>query len=158
MSRFPCRDFLPGFRRGLLRIIELSQQIVLLRHEVRERNLAITRREDIRDLFVDTFYFGCEADDALNYTAFNTAANELGVALKAMFSSDLGHWDVVDFGEILSDAYAPVERGLMTEEDFRDFAFVNPVTFTPRMNPDYSKGTVVEGAVDALLRARGQAA
>jgi predicted TIM-barrel fold metal-dependent hydrolase len=54
--------------------------------------------EDIRDLFVNNLYFGCEADDAMNYTAFNTKANKFGVKLKAMFSSDLGHWDVVPLG------------------------------------------------------------
>ena len=122
------------------------------------KHLGITCREDIRDLFVENFYFGCEADDSLNYTAFNAKANKLGVKLKAMFSSDLGHWDVVDFGEILSETYEQVEHGLMTEEDFRDFVFTNPVTFTTRMNPDYFKGTVVEDAVEKLIARKGQAA
>jgi predicted TIM-barrel fold metal-dependent hydrolase len=103
--------------------------------------------EDIRDLFVDSFYFGCEADDAMNYTAFNAKANKFGVKLKAMFSSDLGHWDVVDFGEILVKAHEQLEKGLMTEGDFRDFVFTNPATFATRLNPDFFKGTVVEDAV-----------
>jgi len=111
----------------------------------------ITCKEDIRDLFVNNLYFGCEADDALNYTAFNTKANKLDVKLKAMFSSDLGHWDVVDFGEILSETYEAVEKGLMTEEDFEDFVFTNPATFATRLNPDYFKGTVVEDEVAKLI-------
>jgi predicted TIM-barrel fold metal-dependent hydrolase len=115
------------------------------------KHLDIEKKEDIRDLFVNNFYFGCEADDALNYTAFNTKANKFGVRLKAMFSSDIGHWDVVDYGDILSETYEAVEDGLMTEEDFRDFVFTNPATFATRMNPDYFKGTSVEGAVDRLL-------
>jgi predicted TIM-barrel fold metal-dependent hydrolase len=106
----------------------------------------IKSKQDIRDSFVKPFYFGCEADDSLNYTAFNTKANQLGVKLKAMFSSDLGHWDVKDFGDVLHEAYEQVERGLMTEEDFRDFVFVNPVTLQTRVNPDFFKGTVVEDA------------
>lgn len=122
------------------------------------KHLGIEKKEDIRDLFVDSFYFGCEADDALNYTAFNTKANKLGVRLNAMFSSDLGHWDVVDFGEILSETHEAVEKGLMSDEDFRDFTFANPARFATRMNPDYFKGTAVEGAVDALLAERGAAA
>jgi phosphotransacetylase len=94
----------------------------------------------------------------MNYTAFNRRANKFGVELKAMFSSDLGHWDVVDFGEILSETYEQVEKKLMTEEDFRDFVFTNPVTFATRMNPDYFKGTVVEDAVDKLISRKGRAA
>jgi predicted TIM-barrel fold metal-dependent hydrolase len=114
--------------------------------------------EDIRDLFIDSFYFGCEADDAMNYTAFNSKANKYGAKLKAMFSSDLGHWDVVDFGDILSETYEQVEKELMTEDDFRDFVFINPVTFATRLNRDYFKGTVVESAVDRLLADRSAAA
>ncbi len=110
----------------------------------------IKRKEDIRDAFAGPYYFGCEADDSLNYTAFNAKANQMGVKLKAMFSSDLGHWDVKDFGDVLHEAYEQVERGLMTEEDFRDFVFVNPTTLQTRVNPDFFKGTVVEGAVSKL--------
>ncbi len=115
------------------------------------KHLDITCKEDIRDLFVDNLYFGCEADDALNYTAFNTKANKLGVKLKAMFSSDIGHWDVVDFGEVLSETYEQVEKGLMTEENFEDFVFKNPASFATRLNPDYFKDTVVEDAVTKLI-------
>jgi predicted TIM-barrel fold metal-dependent hydrolase len=122
------------------------------------KHLGITCKEDLRDLFVNNFYFGCEADDALNYTAFNTKANKMGAKLKAMFSSDLGHWDVVDFGEILSETYEQVEKGLMTEQDFEDFVFTNPVTFATRLNRDYFKGTAVEGAVDKLLADHDKAA
>ena len=114
--------------------------------------------EDIRDLFVNNFYFGCEADDAMNYTAFNAKANKFGVKLKAMFSSDLGHWDVVDFGDVLVEAHEQAEKGLMTEDDFRDFVFTNPVTFATRLNPDYFKGTAVEDAVAKITGAKSHAA
>ncbi len=120
--------------------------------------LEIDSAEELRDLFVDNLYFGCEADDSMNYTAFNAKANKFGVKLKAMFSSDLGHWDVVDFGDVLHEAHEQVDNGLMTEEDFRDFVFTNPATFVTRLNPDYFKGTVVEGAVDKLLVDRSKAA
>src|SRR5436190_12859790 len=93
------------------------------------KEVAIERREQIKDLFVTPFYFGCEADDSLNYTAFNAKANKMGAKIKAMFSSDLGHWDVVDFGDVLHEAYEPVERGLMSEQDFKEFVFTNPMTF-----------------------------
>ena len=113
--------------------------------------LGVTTCEEIRDLFIDNFYFGCEADDAMNYTAFNSKANKFGVKLKAMFSSDLGHWDVVDFGDVLAESYEQTEKGLMTEDDFRDFVFTNPPRFVTRTNPDYFKGTVVEDAVAKLM-------
>jgi hypothetical protein len=110
-------------------------------------DVKIDRAEDITNLFAEPFYFGCEADDALNYTAFNAKANKFGVKIKAMFSSDLGHWDVLDFGHVLHEAHEQVERGLMGEEDFKDFVFTNPLTFQTRVNPDFFKGTAVEGAV-----------
>jgi hypothetical protein len=120
--------------------------------------VSIKRREDIRDLFATPFYFGCEADDSLNYTAFNSKANKMGAKIKAMFSSDLGHWDVLDFGDVLAEAHEPVERGLMSEEDFKDFVFTNPMTFQTRVNPDFFKGTVVEGAVGDSLGSKTKAA
>ncbi len=120
--------------------------------------LNIEKAEDIKDLFTGNFYFGCEADDAMNYTAFNGPANKFGARLKAMFSSDIGHWDVPDIGAVLHEAHEQVDRGLMTDEDFQDFVFTNPVTFQTRANPDFFKGTRVEGAVEQFLTDRGQAA
>lgn len=111
------------------------------------RDVAIARAEDIITLFAEPFYFGCEADDSLNYTAFTARANKFGVKIKAMFSSDLGHWDVLDFGHVLHEAHEQVEHGLMGEDDFKDFVFTNPLTFQTRVNPDFFKGTAVEGAV-----------
>ncbi|MSQ52088.1 MAG: amidohydrolase [Betaproteobacteria bacterium] len=118
----------------------------------------IDKKQDIKESFVDRFYFGCEADDSLNYTAFNAKANKMGAKLKAMFSSDLGHWDVKDWGGVLEETYEQVERGLMTEEDFRDFVFVNPVTLQTRVNPDFFKGTCVEGAVASYQTKSARAA
>jgi hypothetical protein len=74
----------------------------------------------------------------------------MGAKLKAMFSSDLGHWDVLDFGDVLHEAYEQVERGLMSEEHFKDFVHTNPITFQTRVNPDFFKGTDVESAAAPL--------
>ena len=106
----------------------------------------IEKAEDIRDLFVPNFYFGCEADDPLNATAFNRKMNPFGAQLRAIFSSDIGHWDVPDMTEVLEEAYELVEDEVITEEDFRDFVFTNPVSLWAGMNPDFFKGTVVETA------------
>jgi predicted TIM-barrel fold metal-dependent hydrolase len=113
----------------------------------------IERAEDIRDLFVPNFYFGCEADDPLNATAFNTKMNPFGARLKAIFSSDIGHWDVPDMTEVLEEAHELVEHGVITEKDFRDFVFTNPVTLWTGMNPDFFKGTVIEQAAAQIIAA-----
>jgi len=72
--------------------------------------------------------------------------NPFGARLRAIFSSDIGHWDVPDMTEVLEEAYELVEHGLLTEDDFRDFVFTNPATLWTGMNPDFFKGTVVEQA------------
>jgi hypothetical protein len=113
----------------------------------------IKKEEDIRDLFVPHFYFGCEADDPMNATAFNTKANPFGAQVRAVFSSDIGHWDVPDMTEVTDEAYEMVEHGVITEADFRDFVFTNPTTLWTGMNPDFFKGTVVEKEVDKLMAA-----
>src|SRR5438445_939771 len=72
----------------------------------------ISRKEDIRDLFVPRYYFGCEADDPLNAWAFNRKANPMGARLNALFSSDIGHFDVPDMTEVVPEAHELVEDGL----------------------------------------------
>ena len=42
-------------------------------------------------------------------------------------SSDIGHWDVPDITEVLEEAYEMVEDKVITEDDFKDFTFTNPV-------------------------------
>ena len=110
----------------------------------------ITRAEDIRERFVPRFYFGCEVDDPMNALAFDTRLNRFGARLNAMISSDIGHWDVPEADQVLCEAYESVERGLLTEEDFRRFVFVNPARLHTGMNPGFFEGTVVESAVAEL--------
>jgi predicted TIM-barrel fold metal-dependent hydrolase len=111
----------------------------------------IDSKQDVHDRFVPSFFFGCEADDPGVAWAFNTKANPLGARLSAMFSSDMGHWDVPDMTGILEEAYELVEKELLTPDDFGDFVYGNPVRFYTRLNPDFFKGTRVEADVDALL-------
>jgi predicted TIM-barrel fold metal-dependent hydrolase len=111
----------------------------------------IEKPEDIRDLFVPNFYFGCEADDPMNASAFNTKVNPFGAQLKAIFSSDLGHWDVPDMTEVTEEAYELVEKGAITQDNFRDFVFTHPAKLWTDMNPDFFRGTVVEKDVKKLL-------
>ena len=118
----------------------------------------IERPEDLRRLLTETFFFGCEADDPLNAWAFNAKVNPYGARLHAMFGSDLGHWDVPDAEQVVVEAYEMVERGLITEQDFRDFTFANPVRLHAGMNPDFFAGTPVEQEAATELRATAQAA
>jgi predicted TIM-barrel fold metal-dependent hydrolase len=111
----------------------------------------IEKKSDLKDLFVPRFYFGCEADDPTNAWAFNNKANPMGARLNALFSSDVGHFDVPDMAEVVPEAYELVEHGLIDDNDFRDFMFTNAVRFWGEVNPDFFKGTVVEKAAAAVL-------
>jgi hypothetical protein len=110
----------------------------------------IEQAEDIRELFVPRFYFGCEADDPSVAWAFDTRVNPMGARLRAMFSSDLGHWDVTRMDAVLAEAHELVERQLIGEDDFRDFVFTHPARFYTSVNPDFFRGTRVEAEVADL--------
>ena len=112
---------------------------------------AIEKPEDVAELFVPRFYFGCEADDVGVAQAFDTRANPFGVRLRAMFSSDMGHWDVPDMAGIVEEAFELVEERLLSDEDFRDFTFANPVRFYTSANRDFFRGTCIESDVARLL-------
>jgi hypothetical protein len=111
----------------------------------------IEKKEDIRDLFVPRFYFGCEADDPMVAWAFDTRINPMGARLRAMFSSDMGHWDVPEMSGILEEAWKLVEKGQVNEENFRDFVLTNPVRFYTSVNPDFFVGTRVEETAAQIL-------
>lgn len=111
---------------------------------------AMTEIGALRKLFVDPFYFGCEADDRMISVAFNRRLNPLGRVLKPVFGSDIGHWDVLDATSVLSEAWNLVNAKLLTPENFRDLTFVNPAMMHLTMNPDYFEGTVVADAARKL--------
>ena len=73
----------------------------------------ISRKEDWVDLYAKPFYFGCEADDRTNAWAFSRN-NPFGSKLNAIYSSDIGHFDVVDMRDPLPEAYELVEDGLIS--------------------------------------------
>jgi predicted TIM-barrel fold metal-dependent hydrolase len=110
----------------------------------------IQRVEDFRELFVDPFYFGCEADDPMNSWAFADKVNPLGARLHALFSSDIGHWDVPVLEDVAWEAHEGVRKGILAEQDFRDFSFRHPARFWTSGNPDFFVGTRVEQAVREL--------
>jgi predicted TIM-barrel fold metal-dependent hydrolase len=111
----------------------------------------IEKKQDIKELFIPRFYFGCEADDPTNAWAFNRWANPMGARLNALFSSDIGHFDVPDMTDVVPEAHELVEHGLLTDDDFKDFMFANAVRFWGEVNPDFFKGTAVEKATAEVL-------
>jgi predicted TIM-barrel fold metal-dependent hydrolase len=78
---------------------------------------------DIRRVFAEQCFFGCEADDPMWALAF--APQYHGTRLRAMFASDLGHWDVPDARDVLPEAWEMVEHELVTPADFRAFTYDN---------------------------------
>ncbi len=113
-----------------------------------------SKREVVEE-FAGAFYFGCEADDLMTTLAFD---RRLGPPLKAMFGSDISHFDVFDMTEVVEEAWEMVDDGLISESDFRKFTFENVVSLHGGMNADFFKGTVVEeAAAQELARQRALA-
>ncbi len=112
----------------------------------------ISQKQDWVDLFATPYYFGCEADDRMNAVAFGKMM-PLGARINALFSSDIGHFDVVDMRDPLPEAYELVEDGHITESDFSDFVFGNAVRLWGTQNPRFFEGTRVAKEAAALLNA-----
>jgi len=110
----------------------------------------INRKEDWIDLFVKPFYFGCEADDRMNATAFGKG-NPFRSKLNAIYSSDIGHFDVIDMRNPLLEAHELVDEGHITKDNFRDFVFANTVHLWGTQNPKFFEGTMVAKAAAAEL-------
>jgi hypothetical protein len=108
---------------------------------------------DIKKRWVDSFFFGSESDDRTVAHAFNTKANPLGIKINAIYSSDVGHWDVPDLRQVLAESHALVEQGAISEDDFKAWVFDNPYKFYTEANASFFEGT----AVGATLQARGSA-
>jgi predicted TIM-barrel fold metal-dependent hydrolase len=157
LSRWIERDAPASFRERLGR---LDEALGFLSDPSESRDAldefapsGITRAEDVRDVFTRQYFFGCEADDPTNAFAFDTRVNPQGARLNAMFASDIGHWDVPDFRGVLPEAWELVERGLVDEAGFRQFAFENVVRLFGGTNSKFFEGTVVAEAAARVLAA-----
>jgi predicted TIM-barrel fold metal-dependent hydrolase len=104
---------------------------------------------DIKTRWVDSFFFGSESDDRTVAHAFNDKANPLGAKINAIYSSDVGHWDVPDLTDALAQAHGLVGEGVITEADFKAYVFENPYRLYTEANPDFFKGTAVEKKLQA---------
>lgn len=114
----------------------------------------IERPEEIRELFAERFLFGCEADDPMAALAWDRSRNPFGAKLKAIWGSDIGHWDVPDCASVLHETLEQVERGWLGEEQIRDFVFANPVELWTAGNREFFRGTAVEDAVAKEIASR----
>jgi len=114
--------------------------------------------EDIKRRWVDSFFFGSESDDRTVAHAFNDKANPLGVKVNAIYSSDVGHWDVPDLTQVLAESHALVDEGAISEADFRAWVFDNPYKFYTESNANFFKGTAIEAQLARRAPKRADAA
>ncbi len=111
----------------------------------------VNSKKELIDLYTGQFYFGCEADDPVTAWAFDP---RMRARLKAVFSSDISHFDVPIMADVLPEAFEMVEKGWLTEEDFRDFTFANAAHLHGDMNTNFFNGTVLEKHASEELQPR----
>ncbi|HZQ56473.1 MAG TPA: amidohydrolase family protein [Acidimicrobiales bacterium] len=102
--------------------------------------MGVGSADDIVEQFTRSFFFGCEADDRGVATAF--APNSPG-EVRALFSSDIGHWDVPDMARVVSESFELVDAGLLSADQWRRVVLDNPVEMYTRANPSFFDGTRV---------------
>jgi hypothetical protein len=67
------------------------------------------------------------------------------VSLDFAFRREQLYFEILlDMRDAAVEAYEGVEKGLMTEADFRDFVFTNPVKLHCGMNPQFFEGTILQ--------------
>jgi len=103
--------------------------------------------DDLARIFGDQFYFGCESDDVAVHRALDGPGNPMGVRLRPVFSSDIGHWDVPQLDDPLPNSYRLVDQGQLSKEAYRAFVFEEVVRIHTRLNPEFFSGTVIEDAI-----------
>jgi predicted TIM-barrel fold metal-dependent hydrolase len=98
--------------------------------------------EEFTEVFVSHFYAGCEGDDFSNGFAYSKLPH--GAQLRTTFGSDIGHWDVMDAGDCLPEAYELLEDGVLNASQLKAFLFDNAYEFYTSTNPDFFQGTTLE--------------
>jgi predicted TIM-barrel fold metal-dependent hydrolase len=138
-----CTSIVPPFKTN----DELTDREYALNQIDDFERAGVSSVDELKRQFADHFYFGAEADDPTTAWAFREPHK-----LRPLFSSDVSHFDVTDMTDVLEEAWELVEHGMITEADFREFTFENAARLHTALNPDFFKGTVVEGAVTKLRR------
>lgn len=149
-----------GSQEVLARVGELDEALLMLSDpEEAQESLdefaesLVGSESDIVDIFSNQYFFGCEADDPMNAVGFASSMLPHGAKLKAVFASDIGHWDVPDMKHVLLEAYELLEDSLLTEKDFEEFTFSNAVRLWGSQNPNFFEGTAVAQAAQNCLQA-----
>ena len=99
------------------------------------RRTGIETAADIKRIFERNFRFGCEADDPINAVGFDRAESALGAQMRAIFSSDIGHWDVTDMSETVEEAWELVDEGLIEPSGFPRVHLQNAATMWAEADP-----------------------
>ena len=90
--------------------------------------------------FADHFYFGCNSDDRGTSWAFR---NPGGFVLKAMFASDVAHWDVPNMANCVAESYEFITRDELNEDEYRKLMFDHVAEYLRAANPDFFAGTII---------------
>ena len=115
--------------------------------------MGISSSQDIVDRYVDSFYFGVEADDRGVVTAF-LPTNPKGATLKTVLGSDIGHWDVTDIAAVVAESAAMIDKGVLDAAQWRQVVCDNPIEMFTKLNPAFFDGTPVEPHITEAARAR----
>ena len=103
----------------------------------------IATETEIVELFRNRIFVGCEGDDRSVRRAFDRTGNIDGAELAALFSSDIGHWDVPRLADVVGQTRSLVDGGSISPADYRAFMFSNAVKFHTGADPDFFEGTAV---------------
>jgi predicted TIM-barrel fold metal-dependent hydrolase len=106
--------------------------------------------DDLRSMFANSFFFGCEAEDRTTAFAFDSS---LGFDFAPVLGSDIGHWDVAVMSEVMTGAYDLVRDGTLSEEQFKAFVYTNPARLYRDQNPAFFDGTVLEAQLGSAVPA-----
>ena len=106
---------------------------------------------DVDDMF-DRFYFGCEADDVYAALAFDAKFSQGSPQLKALFSSDIGHWDVPNAQDVVPGVRSLRADGLLDGDGSASLTHVNVIRAHGGMRDDFFDGTRVSELARDVLR------
>ncbi len=110
--------------------------------------MQVSTASEIVDRFVDSFYFGVEADDRGVVTAY-LPTNPMGASLRAVLGSDIGHWDVTDIAAVVAESAAMIDKGVLDAGQWRQVVCDNPIEMFTALNPSFFDGTPVAGYIAA---------
>ena len=113
----------------------------------------VETEDQLRAIFEEQLFFGCESDDRSVYRATDVKGNALNARLRPLFSSDAGHFDLPDMRTAVPTSHQLVTRGLLDDQAYAEFVFENAVRLYAGMNAAFFTGTAVEHEARTVLDA-----